>query len=125
MYVPCIYKNTRERTEVISDSLAAAKQTHVYHPSASLLCKLLKFIVEVALVWYTLVVIKISCDVGSIIKPVGDNHVMLMKYDPITANVNEALPPLLMVTFCGFVTITRGTRKYTRIKLLCSFTDCK
>ena len=84
---------------MISDSLATAKQTDVYHPSASLLCKLLKFIVEVALVWYMLVIIEVSCDVGSITKPVGDNHVMLMKYDPITANVNETLPPLLTVTF--------------------------
>jgi len=45
------------------------------------------------------VVIKMSGDIGSIFEPVGDSHVMLIKYDPITANVNEALPPLLTVTF--------------------------
>lgn len=99
VYIPCIYKNALERTEIISDSLAAAKQTHVYHPSASLLCKLLKVIVEVALVWPISVVIKTSCDMGCITEPVGDNHVMLMKYDPITMHVNEALLPLLTDTF--------------------------
>ena len=89
--------------------LYSAYPIHVYHPSVIVRCKLYRVSDEVTLVW--LMVVDISAKFCMELKAIlsGDNHVMLIKYEPIAVNTKDTSSPLLAVVLSRCVTISSGT----------------